>query len=620
MNIPNAHAVARSPTRVAEYVRMSSDLQKYSTQNQSAAISAYATAHSMTVIRSYRDDGKSGLRLTGRPALQQLLEDVRKGDCGFEVVLVLDVSRWGRFQNTDEAAYHEFVCHMSGVRVVYVAEPFTDDGTPFSAVLKGLKRAMAGEYSRELSAKVYAGQVRLNGLGYHQGGLPGYGLRRMRLDENGRPQGLLERGQRKAVASDRVILVPGPEAELQVVRGIFRDFVAGKSMPTIARALNEKGVSNVGGGIWKNHHIRMMLINPKYVGENVYGRTRSQLHESRVRVPEAAWLRQKHSLKAIVSRRLFAAARDAFASMARKQGDEAALEPLRRILVREGRISTILIQREPGALSITALHRRFGGLRKIYDLVGFRPRKSLLYADARLHSRNVRERVVADALGILGRAGASVERDGWRVTVNGAWSLSFIVINASMYQKHERWYPRQKLEKADVLVFVRMSLAGTTLLDYVFWPLSIYGFVPKDVSSRACADVGAYTHLALESLAACACPQTPLATSFGPPPVDHAIAFHELVEKCSHSSRTISRALARTSRWPGSPEFSHRRTSFDVTDTDEGTALGVLRYIAVARQARAQLRVAGLVCWLARHDPRALEALQIGAESLPTCG
>lgn len=98
MNAPNAHAVViRPPVRVAEYVRMSSDLQKYSTQNQSAAISAYAAAHSMTVIRSYCDEGKSGLRLTGRRALQQLLEDVRKGDCGFEVVLVLDVSRWGRY-------------------------------------------------------------------------------------------------------------------------------------------------------------------------------------------------------------------------------------------------------------------------------------------------------------------------------------------------------------------------------------------------------------------------------------------------------------------------------------------------------------------------------------------
>src|ERR1700754_3547711 len=188
MNHPHGPSSrADAMIRVAEYVRMSTEQQQYSTKNQSAAIAKYAHSHAMSIVKSYRDEGKSGLRLKGRPALQRLLNDVRQGNCGFEVVLVLDVSRWGRFQNPDEAAYHEFVCHLGGVSVIYVGEPFSNDGTPFSAVLKGLKRAMAGEYSRELSAKVYAGQKRLIELGYRQGGLPGYGLRRMRVDQTGRP-------------------------------------------------------------------------------------------------------------------------------------------------------------------------------------------------------------------------------------------------------------------------------------------------------------------------------------------------------------------------------------------------------------------------------------------------
>jgi hypothetical protein len=48
-----------------------------------------------------------------------------------------------------------------------------------NAVIKSLKRAMAGEYSRELSTKVFAGQCRLVTLGYRQGGAAGYGLRRL---------------------------------------------------------------------------------------------------------------------------------------------------------------------------------------------------------------------------------------------------------------------------------------------------------------------------------------------------------------------------------------------------------------------------------------------------------
>jgi DNA invertase Pin-like site-specific DNA recombinase len=617
MNIPNAHD--RTPIRVAEYVRMSSELQKYSTQNQSSAIATYAASHSMAIVRSYRDEGKSGLRLAGRPALQQLLDDVRSGGCGFELVLVLDVSRWGRFQNTDEAAYHEFVCHLAGVRVIYVAEPFSDDATPFSAVLKGLKRAMAGEYSRELSAKVYAGQARLIGLGYRQGGRAGYGLRRMRLDGNGVPQGLLDPGQLKAVTTDRVILVPGPPAEVRVVRDIFRDFIAGKTMPAIARKLNERGILNAEGNPWKNHHIRSLLRNPKYVGENVYGRTHGTLRQRRIRAPENTWVRRKASFEAIVPRHIFTAANERFLAMAKKASDKDVLAPLRRILKREGHISTRLIQAEDGALSIPALVRRFGGLRQIYALIGFVPNKSLIYADARFHLRDVRERTTRAVVDLLEGAGFGAVRDGWRVTIEGAWSVSVTVLNASMYQKFERWYPRQKSEKTDVVVFVRMSLAGTTLHDYVFWPLAVYRFLPKDVSARWFADIGAYTNEALVALASCVASQPSEWSSSTPTPDDRANTLHELGEKCRHTGSTISRALAAIDRWPGASEIPWGGSSDACVPVRVSVAMRVLRYVTLARQARAHLRNADLVCWLARHDPQALETLQQGADSLSPC-
>jgi len=168
--------------RVAQYLRMSTERQEYSPANQAAAIESYAEAHGMAIVRTYCDEGRSGLRLQGRIALQQLIKDIQQGHPGFEAVLVLDVSRWGRFQNADEAAFYEYLCLRSGVRLVYVAEPFESDGTPLSAVLKGLKRSMAAEYSRELSAKVYAGQRRQVNAGFHMGGPPGYGLRQMLVD------------------------------------------------------------------------------------------------------------------------------------------------------------------------------------------------------------------------------------------------------------------------------------------------------------------------------------------------------------------------------------------------------------------------------------------------------
>src|SRR5947209_1594010 len=214
--------------RAAQYVRMSTDHQKYSTLNQSEAIAAYAAVRNFTIVRTYADEGRSGLTLDRRDALQKLIQDVRNGSADFEFILVYDISRWGRFQDADESAYYEFICKEAGIRVVYCAEQFENDGSLTSTILKNMKRVMAGEYSRELSIKVWVGQCRGAALGFWQGGPPGYGMRRQLIDENGNPKGKLECGQRKSFQSDRVILVPGPQSEAKIIRSIFDSFVIQK--------------------------------------------------------------------------------------------------------------------------------------------------------------------------------------------------------------------------------------------------------------------------------------------------------------------------------------------------------------------------------------------------------
>jgi len=189
--MPPSHQGERQPGRVAQYVRMSTDHQRYSTENQREALGRYAVQHGMTVVRTYADEGKSGLSLEGRDALKQLIHDVQLGHPGFDTVLVYDISRWGRFQDADESAYYEYLCRRAGIRVCYCAEPFDNDGSPMATIMKSVKRAMAGEYSRELSNKVFQGQCRLVELGFRQGGTPGVGLRRMLLDGKHSPQSWL---------------------------------------------------------------------------------------------------------------------------------------------------------------------------------------------------------------------------------------------------------------------------------------------------------------------------------------------------------------------------------------------------------------------------------------------
>jgi DNA invertase Pin-like site-specific DNA recombinase len=150
------------------YVRMSTDRQKYSTENQLDIIRDYATARGLQILRVFEDCGRSGLRLDGHEALQNLMAEVRTGQADFMAILVYDVSRWGRFQDADEGAYHEHVCSRSRIRVHYCGEQVENDGSIGSNLPKTVKRVMAGEYSRELSVQVFAGQCRLVELGYHQ--------------------------------------------------------------------------------------------------------------------------------------------------------------------------------------------------------------------------------------------------------------------------------------------------------------------------------------------------------------------------------------------------------------------------------------------------------------------
>lgn len=69
-NVPTPACVA---IHAAQYVRMSTDLQQYSIENQKAAIQQYAQQHGFIVVKTYADTGKSGVVLKRRGALTELL-------------------------------------------------------------------------------------------------------------------------------------------------------------------------------------------------------------------------------------------------------------------------------------------------------------------------------------------------------------------------------------------------------------------------------------------------------------------------------------------------------------------------------------------------------------------
>jgi DNA invertase Pin-like site-specific DNA recombinase len=390
MNVATAGGVIPA----AEYLRGSTDQQEYSTDNQSLVNRAYAATHCMVIVRTYSDDARSGLVIDRRDALKQLIEDIETGSVDFKVILVYDVSRWGRFQDPDEAAYYEYICKRAGIRVIYCAELFENDGSPYSALFKAIKRASAAEYSRELSVKVHAGQMRLIKLGFRQGGSAGYGLRRQLVDQSGAVKGLLAPKQWKSIATDRVVLIPGPPDELEIVRWIFASFAKQrKSLREIARLLNQKEIKNARGGPWQWHHVRQVLRNENYIGNIVWNRQSVKLKGKAVNNPPDRWVRTTGAIEPIIERSLFDATQAILSERPQALTQEQRLAPLRRLLRRRGTLSMKLINRSAGTPSASSYVRWFGSLANAYALVGFtaraqcrdgRPRRSLARTTRRL--------------------------------------------------------------------------------------------------------------------------------------------------------------------------------------------------------------------------------------------
>jgi DNA invertase Pin-like site-specific DNA recombinase len=354
---------------------MSTTDQQNSIPIQRAAIQQYATLHGYEVVATYSDSGKSGVEIKHRAGLRQLLHDVVGGQTRFRIILVYDVSRWGRFQDTDESAHYEFLCRSAGVPIHYCAEQFENNGSMPNAIMKALKRTMAAEYSRELAIKVLAGQRRIAAQGFHAGGTAGYGLRRMLISSDGRRKQILELNERKNVKSDRIILVPGPRHEVECIRTIFALAAEKRKTPQqIAEELNRRRMKGYGDKSWNKCSVYNVLKNEKYMGSNVWGKTAKPFNKYDRKLPSSAWTTKAGAFAPLVSPRQFACVQRVLKKRLTKtkRPDKYFLNRMRMVLAREGKITQKLL-RKRRIYNNSAYRRRFGSIMQAYERIGYEP-------------------------------------------------------------------------------------------------------------------------------------------------------------------------------------------------------------------------------------------------------
>jgi DNA invertase Pin-like site-specific DNA recombinase len=484
---------------------MSTEHQQYSTENQSDKIREYAARRNIEIVRTYADEGKSGLRIDGRQALQQLIADVQSGKADFQIILVYDVSRWGRFQDADESAYYEYICRRAGIQVAYCAEQFENDGSPVSTIVKGVKRAMAGEYSRELSAKVFAGQCRLIELGFRQGGPAGYGLRRVLIDQSGSVKGPLSRGEHKSLQTDRVILQPGPDEEVAVVSQIYRWFVDNSLLESeIANRLNTQGVQTDLGRDWTRATVREVLSNEKYIGNNVYNRRSFKLKKVHVVNSPEMWIKKKGAFEAIVPPDLFYTAQGILRERAHRFTDEELIEKLRRLLQQRGFLSGLIIDEAEGMPSAAAYAHRFGSLIRAYQVVGFTPDRDYQYLEVNQFLRRLHPEIVGQTERMISEVGGAVVRDPATdlLTVNHEFTVSLVLSRCQLLDTgRRRWKVRFDASLApNITVAVRLNESNQAPLDYYLLPRLDFGQQRIHLADRNAIEFDSYRFDSLDYL------------------------------------------------------------------------------------------------------------------------
>jgi site-specific DNA recombinase len=275
--------------RTAIYARFSTELQQArSVEDQVALCRSHAARNGMEIVAVYDDRARSGASVYGRDGLMRLMDAARSGK--FDVILVEALDRLSRDQEDLAGIWKRL--NFLGVELCAVHEGIADH------IQIGVRGLLGSLFLTDLAHKVRRGMAGVVSDGRNAGGRA-YGYR----------PALGKRGELEIV-----------DEEAEVVRRIFREYVAGKTPREIAHALNKDGIRPPRGANWtsstingnkKRHH--GIILNELYAGIVVWNRVRMTKDPdtgrriSRVNPPEE-WKRAEAPGLAIIDKELFDAA------------------------------------------------------------------------------------------------------------------------------------------------------------------------------------------------------------------------------------------------------------------------------------------------------------------------
>ncbi len=265
------------------YYRMSTDKQEASIPAQREAVEMYADANGYEITREYIDEGISGDATEKRHQFRQMIADGERRE--FKAILCWDMDRFGRFDSI-EAGRWVHPLRVAGVHLATVAQGQIDWTEFAGRMMYGIQTEAKHQYLTDLSRNVTRGMMRLAEQGKWPGGPApiGYMVRDKQLES-------------------------GPTDAVALVRRMFREYAAGKSLRGLADELNTAGTLSPKGKQWTANGISGVLKNRAYVGDFIWNQRCQSKYKRRgrhgVANQQGEWVIFERHHPALIDRALF---------------------------------------------------------------------------------------------------------------------------------------------------------------------------------------------------------------------------------------------------------------------------------------------------------------------------
>jgi hypothetical protein len=254
----------------------------------------------------------------------------------------------------------------------------------------------------------------------------------------------------------------------------------GKMESEIAAQLNERGCTTDLGRAWTRGTVHQVLINEKYIGNNVYNRVSFKLKKKRVVNPPDMLIRRDGAFEPIVPPELFAKVQAIIRERSQRFSDDELLDQLRGVLEREGRLSGIVIDEAENVASSSVYRSRFSSLLRAYQLVGYTPERDYAFLETNRQLRLMHPKVVAGVIERIRQLGGAIMVDPATdlITVNNEFTASIVIARCRQTPSGSfRWLIRLDTgPMPDITVALRMDAANREPYDYYLFPAITLSF------------------------------------------------------------------------------------------------------------------------------------------------